>query len=275
MPSTSAAVVASADELSDFGERPPDYSADPDLAPDQDTEPPASAPMRVRDQLLWIVPPAGIVLAAVLGDRFGPYAVLLAVVGVVTAYGIITGLGVLGRRATFAVGLAATLLGAGVVVAHDAGLAVLQPKPRVETKPPTVVAAALARAKRGEPLDGIVLDRQQMTEADLHGVAARGASLRETILTRAHLPGADLRGIRAEGVDLRWADLRGADLRGADLISAKLQWACLEGADLTGAVLDKADATGAATRGAAVPDGITKDATSWPAAPAARPGSCG
>ncbi|WP_410609066.1 pentapeptide repeat-containing protein [Amycolatopsis sp. lyj-109] len=113
--------------------------------------------------------------------------------------------------------------------------------PRREGGPADDVSAALAALGRGgmiEPGAASELERVDLRDADLTGLAIprvcfAGANLEGAVLRNAHLAGATL-----TGTLLRDADLRGADLTAADL----------EGTDVTGAVAD------ATTRW---PDGFT------------------
>ena len=82
-----------------------------------------------------------------------------------------------------------------------------------------------------------VVDRIDLSGADLVGANLRGAdlvgaNLRRAYLRDADLVGADLRDADLVGANLRDADLRGADLRGANLRDADLRGANLGGADL-------------------------------------------
>jgi hemoglobin-like flavoprotein len=85
-------------------------------------------------------------------------------------------------------------------------------------------------------LEGRVLTRARLREADLSKGALAGVDLSFADLTGAILAWGDLR-----GADLTGADLSRADLRWADLTGAKLRWADLRGALLEGARLEMAD----------------------------------
>ena len=73
-------------------------------------------------------------------------------------------------------------------------------------------------------LEGVWLERSDLTAADL----------RYTRLSGAHLAGATFSGATLQGANLRGADLSHADLRGADLSGT-----ILDGTTLTGAQADK------------------------------------
>ena len=90
-----------------------------------------------------------------------------------------------------------------------------------------------------------VVDRIDLSGADLVGANLRGAdlvgaNLRRAYLRDADLVGADLRDADLVGANLRDADLRGADLGGANLRDADLRGANLRDADLGGADLGSA-----------------------------------
>lgn len=99
-------------------------------------------------------------------------------------------------------------------------------------------------------MEGVHLDKADLTGARLRNVNLSGASLREgrlkgsdlsfATLSIADLSAADLQEAVMLGVSLRNADLRNAKLQGADLSYADLSGARLEGANLEGARLDHA-----------------------------------
>lgn len=71
-------------------------------------------------------------------------------------------------------------------------------------------------ACRGCNLSGAVLNRLNLTEADLEGADLTGARLNAASLVGANLRNAVLRGAWLGGADLTRANLLGADLEGAD-----------------------------------------------------------
>lgn len=99
-------------------------------------------------------------------------------------------------------------------------------------------------------MEGVHLDKADLTGARLRNVNLSGASLREgklkgsdlsfATLSIADLNAADLQGAVMLGVSLRNADLSNANLRGANLSYADLSGARLEGANLEGVRLDNA-----------------------------------
>ena len=89
-------------------------------------------------------------------------------------------------------------------------------------------------------LEGIALVGANLARADLSGANLAGADLSEAVLTNASLPEAFLQGAKLVGAHMRSADLDGANLSGADLSGADLTRANLEGANLEGANLSKA-----------------------------------
>ena len=104
-------------------------------------------------------------------------------------------------------------------------------------------------------LNGAMLDRARLQEANLAGARLQGASLRAARLQGAHLgrtqlQGANLAGARLQGARLREACLQGANLAGAQLQGAFLVRAQLQGANLREARLQGANLVGAQLQGA-------------------------
>lgn len=105
--------------------------------------------------------------------------------------------------------------------------------PRREGRLANDVAAAFAVLRRGTVIEagaGSELERVDLRDADLTGLAIPrvcflGANLEGAVLRDATLVDATL-----TGVDLRRADLRGADLTGADLTDARLDGVLADGA---------------------------------------------
>ncbi|NIA04593.1 MAG: hypothetical protein GWP11_01325 [Proteobacteria bacterium] len=96
-------------------------------------------------------------------------------------------------------------------------------------------------------LAGAVLNRVDLSGADL-----RGANLAGARLYLAGLSGADLRNANLQGAALGGADLAGADLRGANLTGAILAGAYLVGARMDGGVVAAKTAAGGKDSGPAV-----------------------
>ena len=96
-------------------------------------------------------------------------------------------------------------------------------------------------------LAGAVLNRVDLSGADL-----RGANLAGARLYLAGLSGADLRNANLQGAGLGGADLAGADLRGANLTGAILAGAYLVGAKMDGSVVAAKAAAGGEAFGPAV-----------------------
>jgi hypothetical protein len=114
------------------------------------------------------------------------------------------------------------------------------------------IGAALAVLGRRSVLtDGASseLERVDLRNAELHGLAIPNVCFAHSNLEGAQLLGAALGGATLSGAILRNADLTGADLRGADL----------KGADLTGA-----DLSGARLQGAELHGVIADNTTVWP-----------
>lgn len=96
---------------------------------------------------------------------------------------------------------------------------------------PNDVAGAFGALGRGgmiEPGDASELERVDLRDADLAGLAIplvcfADANLEGAKLTDAKLAGATLAGTNLREADLRRADLSGADLTGADLTGADLE----------------------------------------------------
>lgn len=80
-------------------------------------------------------------------------------------------------------------------------------------------------------LAGAMLNRIDLSDANLEGANLAGASL-----YLANLSGANLRNANLQGAGLGGADLAGADLRGANLTGAVLEGAYLKGALMDGVV---------------------------------------
>jgi uncharacterized protein YjbI with pentapeptide repeats len=114
-----------------------------------------------------------------------------------------------------------------------------------------------------------VLDKADLSGADLYRAYLRDASLRGADLSDADLPRVNLQGTYLIGANLHGADLRyvqlfdtylrGADLRGADLSEANVFAADLRGADLRGTNFRETGLQSADLRGAKA-DGRTV----WP-----------
>jgi hypothetical protein len=120
------------------------------------------------------------------------------------------------------------------------------------------VGAALAvLSRRAMIVDGAgsELERVDLRDAELDGLAIPSVCFAHSNLDRAHLTGARLGGATLSDALLRGTDLSGADLRGADLTRADLDGAILLGADLTSAELGNASLRGV----------ITDNTTTWPA----------
>ncbi|AUH63065.1 pentapeptide repeat-containing protein [Paracoccus zhejiangensis] len=96
------------------------------------------------------------------------------------------------------------------------------------------------------------LEGANLRDARLEGADLRGARLEGADLTQARLERADLRDARLEGADLTLARLERADLRDARLEGADLTLARLERAILLGARLEGANLNTASLRGAAL-----------------------
>lgn len=92
----------------------------------------------------------------------------------------------------------------------------------------------------GANLSGVILSKANLSGAKLGGAFLNNAILNECNLSRATLWFANL-----NTADLRGAEIKGADLRGADLRGANLQGANLSEADLSGANFNKAICNGA------------------------------
>ncbi|MFT5680934.1 MAG: hypothetical protein ACI8RZ_001840 [Myxococcota bacterium] len=93
---------------------------------------------------------------------------------------------------------------------------------------------------RREVMDRFVLKGARLTAADLRGLILDGV-----VLWRASMPDAQMEGIRLRGADMRGTDLENADLRGADLTDADLRGSMLRGVRLDAAILTRADLRGA------------------------------
>ncbi|MEV0259409.1 pentapeptide repeat-containing protein [Streptomyces sp. NPDC050732] len=93
------------------------------------------------------------------------------------------------------------------------------------------------------------LVRADLSGANLTGARLCGADLSGADLVRAHLNGANLTGARLCGADLTEANLNGANLSGANFTGARLSKAHLTKANLTKADLNGADLTEANLRG--------------------------
>lgn len=123
---------------------------------------------------------------------------------------------------------------------------------------------AEARLQEGESLSeedltGADLSGMDLTGVDLSGALLAGAVLLRTVLDRADLTGANLEEADLTGALLREANLTGTDLTRAvvveaDLSMAVLRDAVLGGADLRASRLDRAQAQGAALPGANLDD---------------------
>ncbi len=100
---------------------------------------------------------------------------------------------------------------------------------------------------RGSWLNGTILNRAHLQEANL-----LGAHLQEANLLGAQLQGADLREAQLQGANFFMAQLQGASLSGAQLQGAKLPGAQLQGADLSGAQLQGANLSWAQLQGASL-----------------------
>ena len=112
--------------------------------------------------------------------------------------------------------------------------------------PADLTRALLDRANlTNANLTGAILTRAGLFQAHLDNAKLTGAKLTRADLTYAHAINADL-----SGADLTRAILNNADLTGADLTGANLTSAHAINADLTGANLTRADLTGAKLNGA-------------------------
>ena len=99
-----------------------------------------------------------------------------------------------------------------------------------------------------------------MDKADLSGADLRNADLSGASMRRANLRGANLRGTNLIAADLIRANLSGADLSNSYLSNADLGGAYLSGADLSGANLSGADLRRAYLGGANLSDVDFSDA---------------
>ncbi|MBN2440260.1 MAG: pentapeptide repeat-containing protein [Spirochaetales bacterium] len=99
-------------------------------------------------------------------------------------------------------------------------------------------------------LRGEILERVQLTKANLREVNLNVTYLCEANLKGARLVGANLRGANLVGTNLVEADLAGANLAGARLVGANLRGANLRGANLKEAILEGANLQGAILEGA-------------------------
>jgi hypothetical protein len=115
---------------------------------------------------------------AFAGDRWGPYATLLALIAISVTYTILAGLGVMTWRTMTVLVVVAFALGAAVQIGHGFHLRVLEPRTPVSSATTSPSAAVLtptlvtARVQRGERLDGSTLDGLQLTGAPLAGEPA-------------------------------------------------------------------------------------------------------
>jgi hypothetical protein len=201
-----------------------------------------------------------IVAAMVISGHFlGPFGVVLAGAVTVSTIMLFIATDVLPTGFQRATCVAACLVLVTVVVSHSLGV--------FDAGPPTS-EPPITRAT-GTQLGGADFDLTPLSDAQLDGLVAPGASFTNARLEHADLTGANLRGAsivgaHLHGAHLRDADLAGADLTNADLTGADLTDACLLGATLTGARLDDVNATGAAVGGAVVAPAQTTLATTWP-----------
>jgi hypothetical protein len=115
---------------------------------------------------------------AFAGDRWGPYATLLALIAISVTYTILAGLGVMTWRTMTVLVVVAFALGAAVQIGHGFHLRVLEPRTPVSSATTSPSAAVLtptlvtARVQRGERVDGSTLDGLQLTGAPLAGEPA-------------------------------------------------------------------------------------------------------
>jgi hypothetical protein len=122
---------------------------------------------------------------AFAGDRWGPYATLLALIAISVTYTILAGLGVMTWPTMTVVVVVVVMvvvvafaLGAAVQIGHGFHLRVLEPRTPVSSATTSPSAAVLtptlvtARVQRGERLDGSTLDGLQLTGAPLAGEPA-------------------------------------------------------------------------------------------------------
>lgn len=113
---------------------------------------------------------------------------------------------------------------------------------------------------RNAKMDGIDLEKTDLTAIDLSGASLvkadlKGAYLGVAKLAGAYLVEAQLSGAKLEGADLAGANLvrarlEGTELWGANLVEALLSGAQLSGANLVGAILERAKLKGAKLKGA-------------------------
>ena len=118
---------------------------------------------------------------------------------------------------------------------------------RIDLQGSWLNGAMLERARLQEAnLSGAYLQEANLHEAQLQGANLRdaqlqGANLREAQLQRANLHGAHLKGAQLQGANLHEAQLQRADLREAQLQGANLHVAQLQGANLHEAQLQGAN----------------------------------
>lgn len=216
---------------------------------------PRSAPLRRRDQLLWLWPVGVLLLMVLASYLWGSLGVFITATIAIGTLALFVGDTVLGNVLRVCIAVAAVLLAAGALIGHSKNYSFFSTR-----QPRTAVAGSKVNTSN----QLINLEGKRVTLAELKGRNLHGALLAGADLSGLDLYGMNLSGIIAPGASFRRTILDHASLIDADLRGADLSGSCLHGAILTGAQLGGANAAHADVTNVKVDAGATRLAAVWP-----------